>query len=187
MLLICIIIIAISGLYLWWLTGKWMDDGLKPIADGTNEYVIVLGAKVKKEAPSLSLQYRLDAALEYANDYPHVKMILSGGQGPDEPMSEAEAMQQFLIRNGVSKERLLLEAASTSTYENILFSKELLPSDVTSVTIVTSDYHLARARKIASILDLHSDVIAAETPKVVAARLVIRERLALLKTYITGK
>ncbi|HJF33340.1 MAG TPA: YdcF family protein [Sporosarcina psychrophila] len=182
-----IIAIAVSGIFLWWLTGKWMDEGLEPSADGTNDYAIVLGAKVKREAPSLSLQYRLDAALRYANEHPHVKMILSGGQGPDEHISEAEAMRQFLTENGVASERLILETASTSTYENILFSKKLMPTEIRSVTIITSDYHLARARKIAASLNLESDAVAAVTPKIVAVKLTMRERIALVKTYILGK
>lgn len=164
-----------------------MDEGLEPIADGTNDYAIILGAKVKRDALSLSLQYRLNAALEYANEHPHVTMILSGGQGPDEHISEAEAMRRFLTENGIAAERLILEDVSTSTYENILFSKEFLPTETTSVTIITSDYHLARARKLAASLDLESDAVLAETPKVVAAKLVLRERIALVKTYIVGK
>jgi uncharacterized SAM-binding protein YcdF (DUF218 family) len=183
----CAIAITVSGIFLWWLTGKWIHEGVEPTADGTNDYAIVLGAKVKRDALSLSLQYRLEAALQYANEHPHVTMILAGGQGPDEPMSEAEAMRQFLTGNGIAEERLILEAASTSTYENILFSKKLLPSEIQSVTIITSDYHLARARKIAASLNLESDAVSAETPKRVAAKLVVRERIALVKTYIVGK
>lgn len=164
-----------------------MDEGVEPAADGTNNYAIILGAKVKKDSLSLSLQYRLDAALQYANEHPHVIMILSGGQGPDEPISEAEAMRRFLTENGIAEERLILESASTSTYENILFSKKVLPSEIKSITIITSDYHLARARKIAASLGLDSDAVSAETPKVVAAKLTVRERIALVKTYIVGK
>ena len=183
----CAIALTICSLFLWWLTSKWMDEGLEPAADGTNDYVIVLGARVKKDSLSLSLQYRLDAALQYAIEYPHVTIILSGGQGPDEPISEAEAMRRFLTENGIAEDRLILEAKSTSTYENILFSKKLLPSEVHSLTIITSDYHLARARKIAASLGLESDAVSAETPKVVATKLTLRERVALVKTYIVGK
>ncbi|WP_218627979.1 YdcF family protein [Sporosarcina sp. E16_8] len=183
----CTIVITVGSLFLWWLTGKWIDEGLEPVADGTNDYAIVLGARVKKDALSLSLQYRLDAALEYANEHPNVTIILSGGQGQDEPISEAEAMRRFLTENGVAEERLILESASTSTYENILFSKKILPSEIQSVTIITSDYHLARARKIAASLGLDSDAVSAETPKVVATKLVFRERIALVKTYVVGK
>ncbi|MFJ7934653.1 YdcF family protein [Sporosarcina sp. NPDC096371] len=183
---VCMAFIGVA-IFGWWQTGKWIASGVRPAADGTNDYAIVLGAKVKKDSPSLTLRYRLDAALAYANENPHVTLILSGGQGPDEPMSEAEAMRQFLTENGIEEGRLLLESASTSTYENLLFSKELLPPDVDAITIITSDFHLARAQKIAGSLDLKSDVVAAKTPKVVEAKSNFRERIALVKTYIVGR
>lgn len=164
-----------------------MADGQKPIADGTNDYAIVLGAKVNGETPSLSLRFRLEAALNYANQYPHVKFVLSGGQGNDEYISEAEAMRRYLVENGISEERLLLESKSTSTHENIFNSKEMLPDSVQSVTIITSDYHLARARRIASSLDLQTDAVQAKTPKVVELKLRVRERAALLKNYLVGE
>lgn len=173
--------------FLWVNTGIWMAAGQQPVANGENEYAIVLGARVKGEIPSLSLQYRLDAALDYAKEYPDVKLILSGGQGPGEQITEAEAMKRYLIENGIPEERMLLERSSTSTYENILFSKKLMPDSIDKVTIITSDYHLARARKLASALDLETDVVAAKTPKVVELKSTTRERLALLKTAIFGK
>lgn len=185
-LLVCLLVVAV-GIFGWWRTGKWIEAGLKPVADGTNDYAIVLGAKVKQDSLSLSLRYRLDAALAYANENPHVTLILSGGQGADEPMSEAEAMRRFLTDNGIEESRLILENASTSTYENLLFSKKLLPSGVDSITIISSDFHLARAQWIAGSLDLKSDVVAAQTPKVVEAKSVFRERIALVKTVIVGR
>jgi uncharacterized SAM-binding protein YcdF (DUF218 family) len=174
-------------IFLWVLTGKWMAEGQKPVANGTNEYAIILGAKVNGEIPSLSLQYRLEAALDYASEYPHILLILSGGQGHGERISEAEAMRRYLVKNGIQEERLLLESASTSTYENLLNSKELMPSSIQEATIITSDYHIARARKIAHNLNLETDSIAAKTPKIVEFKLTLRERLALIKTYIVGK
>ncbi len=185
-LLTCLVVVSV-GIFGWWRTGKWIETGLEPVADGTNDYAIVLGAKVKKDSLSLSLRYRLDAALAYANENPHVILILSGGQGADEPMSEAEAMRRFLTDNGIKESRLILEDASTSTYENLLFSKKLLPADVNSITIISSDFHLARAQRIAWSLDLKSDVVAAKTPKVVEAKSVFRERIALVKTVIMGR
>lgn len=181
------ILIGGSAIGLWALTGKWMEEGMEPEADGSNEYAIVLGAKVNGEVPSLALHYRIDAALDYAKKYPHVKFILSGGQGPDEMMTEAEAMRRYLVENGIDEERLLLEENSTSTQENLAFSKKLIPDSIKSVTIVTSDYHLARARKLAEKVGFDStDVIVANTPKVVEVKLKTRERLALLKTYLFG-
>ncbi|MEI4769923.1 YdcF family protein [Psychrobacillus sp. FJAT-51614] len=177
-----------GGVGLWTLTSKWMEDGLNPKADGSNEYAIVLGAKVKKgNVPSLSLRYRLESALAYANEYPHVTFVLSGGQGPDEDIEEAVVMRNFLLDNGISEDRLIIEDQSTSTYENLLFSQELLPENVKSVTIITSDYHLQRAKILAKKLDWETDVVAAKTPEVVEAKVRLRERAALLKTYIVGK
>jgi uncharacterized SAM-binding protein YcdF (DUF218 family) len=123
-IMLCLALI-VSLTFLWILTGKWMADGQKPIADGTNDYAIVLGAKVNGETPSLSLRYRLEATLNYANQYPHVKLVLSGGQGTDEYISEAEAMRRYLVENGVSEERLLLESKSTSTYETFFFQRNV--------------------------------------------------------------
>lgn len=182
-----LIIAMVLVILLWILTGKWIANGQKPIADGKNDYAIILGAKVNGENPSLSLRYRLDAALDYANDYPHVQLVLSGGQGPGEHISEAEAMRRYLMENGIDEDRLLLESTSTSTYENILYSQEMLPSSVRSVTIITSDYHLVRSKRIAQNLNLQADVVAAKTPEVVEQKLRFRERIALIKTAIIGK
>lgn len=185
--LIQLVVIVSSGIGIWLLTSKWLEDGLDPKADGTNEYAIVLGAKVKKgNIPSLSLQYRLDAALAYAKEYTHVKLVLSGGQGHDEDIEEAVVMRDFLLENGIDESRLILENKSTSTYENLLFSQELLPSNIDSVTLITSDYHLQRAKILASKLGWESDVVAAKTPKVVELKVRTRERAALLKAYILG-
>ncbi|MCM3637031.1 YdcF family protein [Sporosarcina luteola] len=178
---------VLFGLGTWLLLGKWMTDGMEPLADGTLEYAIILGAKVNGETPSLTLRYRLEEALSYAEEYPDVKFILSGGQGPDEDIAEGEAMRRFLVERGVAEERLLLETESTSTYENVLYSKRLLPDDVEAVTIITSDFHLARARMIADSMDLETDALPAKTPKSVEAKHHIRERLALIKTVVVGK
>ena len=75
------VIVIFIVVFLWILTGQWMTDGVEPKANGSKDYAIILGAKVNGETPSLSLQYRLDAALDYAIQFPHVYLILSGGQG----------------------------------------------------------------------------------------------------------
>lgn len=173
---------------LWLLTGKWLEDGLKPAADGTNEYAIVLGAKVKEgNIPSLALRYRLEAALEYAQSYPHIKLVVSGGQGSDEDIEEAVVMKDYLVEHGIEEERIILENKSTSTYENLLFSQEILPDDVEAVTIITSDFHLQRSKMIAEGLGWNADVVPAKTPPVTEAKLRLRERVALLRTFINGQ
>ncbi|MCG3087776.1 YdcF family protein [Sporosarcina cyprini] len=180
-------LILLCGIAIWVLTGKWIEDGMKPVADGSKQYAVILGAKVNGETPSLSLKYRLEKALEYAEAHPDVILILSGGQGPDEGISEAEAMRRHLTQHGVDEQRLIIEDQSTSTYENLLFTKRLLPETVDELTIISSDFHLARAKKLARDLGLQTDVVIAKTPVSVQAKQNIRERLALIKTMIMGK
>lgn len=176
-----------GGFILYFWSGTLLDKGTNPRADGTNAYAIVLGARVKGNGePSLSLQYRLETAVEYLQKNSHVKVIVSGGQGKEEPMSEAERMYTYLLEAGIAKERIIQEDASTSTYENLLFSKELLPEDEKGLTIISSDFHLARAQYLAEKLDLEVDVVPAQTPKSVEEKMRLRERAALLKTYVMG-
>ena len=181
------ILICLLTIVIWFKTEKWISNGQKPVARGENDYAIVLGAKVNNITPSLSLRYRLESALAYANEYPTVILVLSGGQGPDEAITEAEAMKNYLIANGIDEKRLIVEEKSTSTYENVLFSTELMPTTISSFTIITSDYHLARSKNIAKELGFETDVIVAKTPEVVAGKLKTRERLALVKNYLIGK
>lgn len=181
-----IVLLAVGGVVYIWL-GEEMKQGVRPVANGTAEYVIVLGAKVKPGGvPSLSLKNRLEEAVKYLNKYPHVKVIVSGGQGADEDRTEASVMLKYLQDNGIDTNRILVEDQSTSTYENLLFSKELLPTGTKRITIVSNDFHLKRAKYLAESLDFEVDVVAAKTPKSVEAKLKLRERAALLKTYIIG-
>ncbi|WP_068984935.1 MULTISPECIES: YdcF family protein [Lysinibacillus] len=181
-----ILLLAVGGVVYIWL-GEEMKQGVQPVANGTAEYVIVLGAKVKPGGvPSLSLKNRLEEAVKYLNKYPHVKVIVSGGQGADEDRTEASVMLKYLQDNGIDTNRILVEDQSTSTYENLLFSKELLPTGTKRITIVSNDFHLKRAKYLAETLDFEVDVVAAKTPKSVEAKLELRERAALLKTYIIG-
>ena len=95
-MLIPLVVIISSGIGIWVLTSKWLEDGQNPKAEASNEYAIVLGAKVKKgNIPSFALRYRLEAALAYAQKYTHVKFVVSGGQGPDEDIEEAVVMRTF--------------------------------------------------------------------------------------------
>ncbi|MEG0261042.1 MAG: YdcF family protein [Lysinibacillus sp.] len=179
--------LLVGGMILYFWSGMLLNKGTDPQADGTKDYVVVLGAKVKENGePSLALQYRLEAAIEYLEKYPHVKVIVSGGRGVAEPVSEAERMYTYLLEAGIAEERIIQEAKSTSTFENLSFSKKLLPKGETELTIISSDFHLARAKYLANKLDLEVDVVAAKTPKIVEAKLRLRERAALLKTYIVG-
>lgn len=113
------------------------------------DYLIILGARVKGSVPSLSLQYRIDKAAEYLTANKHTLVIVSGGKGPGEDISEAKAMQQGLIAQGIEEARIMMEDKSTTTYENIVFSKELIPDTAVLGLVVSNDFHIYRAVEIA--------------------------------------
>ena len=94
------------------------------------DYVIVLGAKVQQEGVSKSLKMRLDKAIQYGEENPDTIFVLSGGKGKDEPAAEAKAMYEYLVYNGVPADRLLMELQSTSTVENIAYSRLVIENDV---------------------------------------------------------
>ncbi|MDW0110640.1 YdcF family protein [Sporosarcina aquimarina] len=182
--------ISILGMSIlaWWISTTYvMKEAQSKRATGIYSYAIILGAKVNGTTPSLALRYRLDAALDYAQQHPHVTLVLSGGQGPDEGISEAEAMHNYLSAYGFPESRMILEDQSTSTFKNLENTKKLIPQDVTGITIITSDYHVARAGYLAEKAGYEWDTIPAKTPKVIEAKVRFRERLALLKTYVVGK
>lgn len=153
--------------------------------------VIVLGAGVNGRTPSLTLQTRIEAAAAYLNKHPDVPAVLSGGQGPGEAITEARAMYTALTARGIPAERLLLEEKSTSTAENIAFSKELLAEHGIgsggTVAIVTNDFHQYRARRIAADNGLTAVGIPAELPWWwLNANYYVREFFALGKLWLTS-
>lgn len=127
--------------------------GVKTNLKEESDYIIVLGASVKGETPSLTLRRRIIKAQEYLELHADTKAILSGGQGPGENITEAEAMRRYLVNGGIGEERLLLENKSTSTMENIKFSYEIIHSIAEEadpkVIVITSRFHILRSQIIA--------------------------------------
>ncbi len=113
------------------------------------DVIVVLGAKVNGTAPSRILSQRIDAAHSYLLTHEDAMAVLSGGQGPDEGISEAQCMYNELTARGIAPERLVLEDQSTSTWENLHFSLEkaeaALGSHPQRLGIVSSEFHLCRA------------------------------------------
>ena len=131
------------------------------------EYIVVLGCKVNPTAPSLSLQERIDAAYEYLMDNPNTIAVVSGGQGHDEPMSEAQCMFQQLTAMGIPENRIWMEDKATSTWENLNFSLNLIEEKTgirpKSIGLLSSEYHLFRAGLFAAAQDVDSLGIPATT------------------------
>ena len=179
------------------------------------DYVIVLGARVKPDGVSNSLKKRLDRAIEYAQENPETIFVLSGGKGPDEPVSEAEAMRDYMVYNGISPDKILLETNSSSTVENIAYSRLVIEKDRTErkkareemqdlialppgsyvtapdkpirVGILTSDFHLFRAKKIAQKWGIRDAAgLSAPSDPVLFLHSCVREALAVFKDRMMG-
>lgn len=130
------------------------------------DYIIVLGAAVHGDTPSLSLVERVSTAYDYLTAHPDCIAVVSGGQGSNENMSEAEAMYRWLTDKGIASERIILEDKSTSTLENLKFSLEKIRAhggSTDSIAVVSSEYHIYRAKLIAQSLGLDADGIPART------------------------
>ncbi len=153
--------------------------------------VIVLGAGVNGETPSAALWSRIQAAAQYLPKHPDVPVVLSGGQGPGEAVSEAEAMRRALWTNSEeTNARYLLEDRSTSTAENFRFSKALLEdygldTETAVIAVVTNDFHCFRAHMIAQKQGLKIVDIPAELPWWwLTANYYLREAFAVVKTAL---
>lgn len=116
-----------------------------------NATVVVLGAGLRGDQPSRILRERLNAAADYLEAHPQAVAILSGGQGADEWCTEASVMKTYLLNKGIPEERLYVEDRSTSTFENLGFSKQLIEREGLSsaVALVTQEFHQCRAQTIA--------------------------------------
>lgn len=145
--------------------------------------IIVLGCRVRGDEPSLSLIKRVDAAYKFLLFNLESVAILSGGQGKDENISEAQCMQQLLYARGISKDRLILEDRSTSTDENIRFSLQIIETlDLDrNVAIATSEYHQKRAANICKKYGLNSTPVSSKTKWTLLPTFLFRELFAEIK------
>ena len=133
-------------------------------ADAEYDYIIVLGAAVHGDTPSLSLIERMTAARDYMRSHPDCTAIVSGGQGSNENLSEAHAMFDWLTANGIAPERIIKEDKATSTLENLKFSFAIISSrGGGSAAVVTSEYHIYRAKLLAGSLGESVGAVAAHT------------------------
>ena len=152
------------------------------------DYLIVLGAGLRGTVPSLALTSRLRSALSYLEEYTDAIAIVSGGQGPGEDITEAEAMRRWLEYYGIAPERIIMEGKSTSTHENLRFSLDIMAErgDAdSSIAIVSNEFHLYRARQIADGFGYEASVVSARTsPTVLRVNYFLREAFAVWYMWV---
>ena len=155
-------------------------------APSENATAVVLGCRVYGERASLSLVERLEAAYTYLEENPDAGCVVSGGQGPGENISEAECMYRWLVAKGIDGDRIYKEDESTSTEENISFSKEVIEENNLNkeIAIVTSEYHSYRATVIAEKNGLSYGTAPGKTAIWLFPTYYIRELYAILAEWI---
>lgn len=147
--LIAVLIAALAFAVVFFATLSGIVSSSKYSAENQTT-VVVLGCRVRGDVPSLQLSKRCSEAAKYLNEHPDAVAILAGGQGPDENISEAECMYNLITKEGIESSRLYIENSSTSTDENIKFSKQIIDKNrlSTDIVVVSSEYHLKRAEMI---------------------------------------
>ena len=159
---------------------------------GSPQVMIVLGCQLREDGPSQLLRDRLDAALGYWQAHPEGTILLSGGQGPNEPVSEAQGMADYLAAHGVPRGQMLLEEQSRNTWQNLLYSWETLEAagldPRQEVVLVSNGFHLARARllweRVRRQAGGTSTLSAPSSHTAARIWMYIREPAALLKSFL---
>lgn len=168
-------------------TESLIISGAVSSARGDLDYIIVLGAQIYERGPSIALKYRLDAAYDYLTENENTICIVSGGQGYNEPFSEGEGMKAYLVERGIPEHRILAETESHNTKENIDNSMRLISKEDAGVGIVTNDFHIYRACRIAKAAGI-ADVsaIPAASNRFYLPNNLLREFFGVLKDFLMG-
>ncbi len=148
------------------------------------DYVIVLGAKLYGDVPSPAFTARLKASVAYLKKHPQTLVIVTGGQGEDEWIAEAEAGKSYLMEAGIEENRILVEKRSTSTFENIKYAKPLMEGQGLKVMISTNRFHIFRSLMIAGRFGLQPYGLPAPTPPTIILSAYMREYFALFKSFV---
>lgn len=159
---------------------------------GDPQIMVILGCQINPWGPSVLLRDRLDKALDYLEDHPDMTVVVSGGQGPDEHISEAQCMYDYLTEHGVDEAQILLEDRSSNTVENLRYTMELLADEgydtTADMVVVSNGFHLTRVRMLWSRVcggDDNLSTLAAPSSHVPSRlKMYIREPLALVKSFV---
>lgn len=134
-------------------------------AENSRSTAVVLGAQVKPWGPSALLRQRIDAGEEYLKSHSGSVAVVTGGQGSDEIMSEAQCMYECMTADGIAPERIYREDKATNTEQNIRFSMKIISENKLepNIAIVTDSYHQFRARIIARKQGVRGDITSVNT------------------------
>ncbi|MFD6140381.1 YdcF family protein [Promicromonospora sp. NPDC060271] len=164
--------------------------GRTDTASQEEDAVVVLGTAVRDGDVTPALRSRLDVAVDYSVANPDAVVVVAGGLPPGETVTEAHAMERYLVTRGVAEHRIIQEGRSTSTFENFVHAKAMLDARFGTrytAAFVTSDYHVPRAAGIAEAAGLRATHLHADTPWYEIPVDYVRESLAIAKFVVTGR
>jgi uncharacterized SAM-binding protein YcdF (DUF218 family) len=150
------------------------------------EYLLVLGAQISENKVTKNLSKRLDTAIAYLIENPKTLVIVSGGRGTKQQLSEAAVMKAYLIDKGINQDRILTEEQSVNTTGNMKFSKQLMRENAT-VAIVTNGFHIFRSNRLARKQGINQVfALVAPTDQVMCLHYYVREAAGILKDGLLG-
>ena len=173
--------------------------------DGRRTVMVIFGCQLKPDGPSVLLRDRLDAALAYWEEHPDIRIVVCGGQGPDEHQSEAQGMYDYLAAHGVDGANILLEADSHNTHQNIRGALDILWNTPVpwewedgsglhtpdSYVLVSNDFHLSRAlmlwERATGRVDNVTTLSAPCSHMPSRVKMFFREPLALVKSFLLDR
>lgn len=156
----------------------------------TSDCIIVLGCQVKGTVPSPFLQGRLKDGIRLYKEGYGKYIIVSGGKGPGEDISEAEAMKKYLLDNGIDEASIIMEDKSENTMENLTFSKEIMEAKGFNTAVVVSNkFHLRRVSLMCKSLKLNTSYSGVFLSEHQASELkgYIREVAGIYKFFLLQK
>ena len=163
-------------------------SGMNATAPPGMDYLMVLGASVYADGPSPALTRRLNAVEGCLDQHPDATIIATGGQGKNEPISEAQCIRDELVRRGVDPARILMEDKSISTQQNIEFSRALMDRTDSAVGVVTNNYHIWRSLRLARRAGLtNAHGIAAEYTGPTLFHFIVREAIGIAVGFLKGQ
>ena len=182
-----IVAVIAAGILLFVIVEGCIISSYRAKGDANLDYIIVLGAQVKEKGPSAALKFRLDTAYDYLVENENTICIVSGGQGANEPCSEAQGMHDYLVGKGIPEERIIMEDKSTDTSENIAFSSRFLDMENDSVGIVTNNFHVFRGVHLAKHFGI-KNVCGIAAPSNIYFQLnnMVREFFGIMKDLVYG-
>lgn len=192
---VCTIVFTLAlicGLILFGVTEYFIIRASFGTPETQVDYLVVLGAKVRQDGPSVSLWDRIYETVSYLNAHPDTIAIVSGGQGEDEPITEAKSMHDELVKLGISEDRIWMECKATSTDENLRYSLDLIEEKTgrrpQTLGVLSSEYHLFRASLMAKKLGIEFVGVPAKTTKITQLiNHAMREVAGVWHFYIFGR